>query len=311
MQKTQQVYQNANLNNLPFLAAVIEYGSITRAGVALGLSQPAASRIMAQLRKQIGDPLLVRTRQGYQLTDYARTLSPSVQSAMCLTQDVFKAKEFVPETDIRSLQLATTDYGILTVMLGVDQKIRSQAPRLSVNCQSWSADTLSQLEQGHIDMALFDDGELPLDFHRQFLFKETYHLVCRSGHPLTSQPNLEAILTHVCGYPRVTVSYPTGQFFAYDDVLKRAGVGEPPAHMSMPYFQSALWLLPNSDAVMAVPSRIYELFKQQLNLIGWPLQDLKEDFDYYLIWHHRSQSDPFHAWFRQQIKTLALGGPGS
>ncbi|MEH6347352.1 MAG: LysR family transcriptional regulator [Bermanella sp.] len=313
MQKTNSIFHSPNLNNLPFLAALIEHGSITQAGLALGLSQPAASRIMAQLRKQIGDPILVRTRHGYQLTEYAIALGPSIKTAMELTQGVFKAKSFEPITDSRTLKMATTDFGLLTVMLALNGRVQNHAPHVSVDTQGWDAQTLSQLEQGQIDMALFNEGKLPVDCHRQFLFKETYHLVCRDDHPLCSTRDKKDILKIASQYPRITFNYPTGNGISCDDVLERAGLGAPMSRHSSPYFQGALWMLPNTDSVMAVPSRIFHMFKTQLGLVGWELNSLsevyQEHFEYYLVWHHRSHEDPFHIWIRQQLKEVDFSLP--
>ena len=310
MQKTKTISHSPNLNNLPFLAAVIEHGSITQAGLALGLSQPAASRIMSQLRKQIGDPILVRTRQGYQLTEYALSLKPSIKNAMVLTQDVFKAKSFNPSKDTRRLSIATTDFGLLIVILILNKRIQQNAPFVSIDQFSWDAQTLSSLEQGQIDMALFDEGDLPMDCHRQFLFKEGYHLVCRNNHPLCDQDINDDFLIKASQYPRLTLNYPTGNGIACDDVLERAGLKSAPNRHSSAYFQGALWMLPNTDSVMAVPSRIFKLFKDQLNLVGWELNNLphakQEFFEYYLVWHHRSHEDPFHNWIRQQLKDIAF-----
>lgn len=44
---------------------------VTRAAKAVGVSQPAMSHMLARLRDQFGDPLLVRTARGMEPTSYA------------------------------------------------------------------------------------------------------------------------------------------------------------------------------------------------------------------------------------------------
>src|ERR1700688_1468835 len=44
-------------------------GSFSRAGRELGLSQPSVSRILAQLEKEVGAALLIRTTRAVTLTD--------------------------------------------------------------------------------------------------------------------------------------------------------------------------------------------------------------------------------------------------
>ena len=61
----------ADFNLLPVLRALLDTASVTRTGELLGLSQPAASRAVARLRRHLGDALLVRTSKGYRLTPFA------------------------------------------------------------------------------------------------------------------------------------------------------------------------------------------------------------------------------------------------
>ena len=49
-----------NLNLLPVLDALLAERNVSRAGARVGLSQPAVSNALAQLREYFGDPLLVR-----------------------------------------------------------------------------------------------------------------------------------------------------------------------------------------------------------------------------------------------------------
>jgi len=54
---------------LKTFVTVVDQGSFTAAGRRLGLSQPAVSRAVATLEKELGLPLVVRGRDGLSLTD--------------------------------------------------------------------------------------------------------------------------------------------------------------------------------------------------------------------------------------------------
>ena len=64
----------ADLNLVPALAVLLEERHISRAAARLGLSQPATSRALQRLRALLGDPLLIRERDGYRLTARAQVL---------------------------------------------------------------------------------------------------------------------------------------------------------------------------------------------------------------------------------------------
>src|ERR671914_80503 len=65
---------------LATLGAVIEHGSFSAAGKALGLTQPAVSRQVALLEQRLGTELVRRSRQGIQPTEAGRILAEHAQA---------------------------------------------------------------------------------------------------------------------------------------------------------------------------------------------------------------------------------------
>jgi DNA-binding transcriptional LysR family regulator len=57
------------LLQLKSFLAVVDEGGFTAASQRLGLTQPAVSRAVSTLEKELGLPLLVRGREGLSLTD--------------------------------------------------------------------------------------------------------------------------------------------------------------------------------------------------------------------------------------------------
>lgn len=56
--------ENVDLNLLLVFSTLCRERNTTRAGEALGLSQPAISHALARLREQFNDPLFVRASRG-------------------------------------------------------------------------------------------------------------------------------------------------------------------------------------------------------------------------------------------------------
>lgn len=69
-------------NLIPVLHALLEHESVTRAGAALGMTQPATSHALARLRRFFDDPLLVRRGQLMEKTAKARGLEPAARRAV-------------------------------------------------------------------------------------------------------------------------------------------------------------------------------------------------------------------------------------
>src|SRR5262252_7116159 len=71
-----------NLNLLPVLDALLAERNVSRAGTRLGMSQPAVSNALAQLRAVLGDPLLVRGPRGMIPTERALALAGPLRAAL-------------------------------------------------------------------------------------------------------------------------------------------------------------------------------------------------------------------------------------
>jgi len=63
-----------NLHHLRIFAAIVEHGGFTRAATALRLSQPAVSKSLTELERQLQIPLVERGGKGVVLTSAGRTL---------------------------------------------------------------------------------------------------------------------------------------------------------------------------------------------------------------------------------------------
>src|ERR1039458_10848405 len=104
--------RNIDLNLFVVLEALIREKSVTRAADRLGLSQPAVSAALKRLRQQLGDPLLVRTRDGMLPTPRAQqiysSLGHSLDSIQNLLQD---GSSFAPEHTQRSFNVMLSDIG--------------------------------------------------------------------------------------------------------------------------------------------------------------------------------------------------------
>lgn len=287
-----------DLRSLRFLAMLLETVSITRAGDAFGLSQPAASRATERLRRALGDPLIVRGTRGYVLTQRAEALKPLVAVAQISIDTVFALDNFDPATSTRIFRVATTDYGSLTVLADATRRMSSVAPGTSIEIAPWAESTLERLENGALDAALYPEAPLPQDFHYKSLFRDDYVLVTDMPNGSPTGLSYEELLDR----RRIVMLYPDGRQLLSDDVLGELGASRAQIAIKTPYFTSAVWALPGSNMVAALPRRVAErlALASSLKLIALPGSVLS--FNYRLIWHARVHRDPGHRWLRELMK---------
>ncbi len=165
MQKTDGGLDALDLRALRLLGSILETRSVTRTAEAFGLSQPAASRALEQLRRALGDRLVVRVSTGGALTPRAQALVPLVRDAIEAVGRVFAPQAFDPATAEALVRVATTDYGAAVVLAPLAGHLAQAAPGLCIEAVPWSVETLDGLEQGRLSFALYADSDLPNDFH--------------------------------------------------------------------------------------------------------------------------------------------------
>jgi DNA-binding transcriptional LysR family regulator len=70
----ERAMRRLKLRELQILTAVVDEGSMGKAAIKLGLSQPAVSKAISEIEQTLGVALLDRTKQGVQPTLYGRAL---------------------------------------------------------------------------------------------------------------------------------------------------------------------------------------------------------------------------------------------
>src|SRR3712207_1190585 len=71
-----------DVGKLATLHAVLAHGSFSAAGHTLGLTQPAVSRQVSLLERQVGTQLVRRTRQGVRPTEAGRLLAGHTEAVL-------------------------------------------------------------------------------------------------------------------------------------------------------------------------------------------------------------------------------------
>jgi DNA-binding transcriptional LysR family regulator len=121
-----------DLNLLVILQALLEEGNVTRAGIVVGMPQPAMSHCLARLRRHFKDELLVRTGNGYDLTPFARSLLPQVQESTRLIGHALVPGQRQQAADERTFAVSLCDYSMTVLGKPLLRRVRELAPGTSL-----------------------------------------------------------------------------------------------------------------------------------------------------------------------------------
>lgn len=294
MQKPDFDFDQVDLRTLRLLVRITELGSVSRAAEAMGISQPSASRGLAQLRRLLRDPVLVRLTGGYAPTDRALNVAEHARATLDSAARIFAPPSFDPAEAIKRFVFASTDYGAAVVLAPLIGEVSAVAPGVRVEVQAWDSDTLAALQDGSCDFALYADGDLPPDFICRELYAESYVSIVRRGHPVLAQ--IAAGMTPTAALkplPAVRSSYPDKRSNQID---YSGSVG--PTASETPYFLAGPLSISNSKLTMCLPRRA-ALFTQRMTDIEIIERPDVEGFSYRLIWHRRTSDSAPHRWVRE------------
>lgn len=144
------------LRHLRALCAIADAGSLGRAAVALGYSQPAMSTQLRRLEALLGGEIFVRGRSGVALTPFGLEIVDQAREILVRVDALGRAPAAPAPPGVITLRLGAT---ITPVLAGLVSRIRREHPEMAVTVKTeYSIGTLIELlEAGTIDAALVLD----------------------------------------------------------------------------------------------------------------------------------------------------------
>ncbi|MGF1465070.1 MAG: LysR family transcriptional regulator [Sandaracinaceae bacterium] len=291
-----------DLNLLPMLDALLEEASVTQAARRLGMSTPAVSHALKRLRRQLDDPLLVRSGRAMVRTRRAEALRPDVRRLVDELAVLLRPSgDLEPATLERRFRIHTTDHVLHVVGRALDERVRAAAPGVCLAFMPVQTDTPEALRRGEADLAIGVFPQLPPELRVRVLFRDRFTCVLREGHPLGEAP---LTLDRYCTLEHVQVAPRGRPGGIVDRLLAERGRSRCVAR-AVPYFVSALVLAAETDYVATLSGRLARAFAGRLAVtcreppLPFPTYRLT------LVWHPRHDGDRAHAWLRERLVEAA------
>lgn len=293
-----------NLNLLLVLDALLTERHVTRAARRLGLTQPAVSNALAQLRTALGDPLLVRGPGGMVPTPRAQALTGPLRAALAALEETLAPEApFDPARAERTFVLATTDFVSYVLLPRLLQRLAAEAPGIRLQVRAWSHHRVPPtLETGEVDLMLGFYPRLPPGHHEQRVFRDQFVCVVRRDHPTVRD---KLTLRQYVGLSHVLVSEEGSGPGVVDVALAAKGL-QRRVGLRLSHFLLVPPVLAATDMVAALSERVAEPFARHLplRLLPPPLP-LPTDW-IRQVWHERTNASPPHVWLRSVIAGLEV-----
>jgi DNA-binding transcriptional LysR family regulator len=171
-------------DGLATFLAVHRLGAITRAATAMHLSQPAMSRRLTTLERELGVPLFERVTNGMTLTDAGRALLPYAESVVAGLEDAAAAVEAVRSDPAGPVSLALVGTLAGTHLTEILKGFARRQPRIRVNLRTATSREVSDLvRRADVTLGLRYAADPDPHLTYEHLYDERLVLVGPPDHP--------------------------------------------------------------------------------------------------------------------------------
>lgn len=133
MDRERRVGRRLKLRHMEILLAVVETGSMAKAGTRLSISQPAISRAIAEMEHTLGVPIFDRGPKGVEPTQYGRALLKRGIAAFDEIAQAVKDIDFLADPSAGELWIGTSPGLAEGMVLAVIDRLLRQYPRVVVH----------------------------------------------------------------------------------------------------------------------------------------------------------------------------------
>jgi DNA-binding transcriptional LysR family regulator len=293
------------LRDLEVLDIVLREHSLTRAAEHLDTTQPTISKVLARLRSQLQDPLVVRDGHVMRPTPRAAELAVPLRALLVAADGIRRPARgaFDPRASDRMFKLLLTDVGMIRFLPRLTARLAAAGPRLRLEAVPLDSRHFeAKLAAGEADLALGTFPRAPRDLRRQRLYADRYVSVVRRAHPelrrLRSAAGFRSA-RHIL----ITASETGHGAHQVAQGALEAAIAPDRVLLRLPSFVAAAVVAARSDGVATIPANLaHDLGRLQLAVFRPPIAIPPIEVAQY--WHERYQRDPGHRWLRRACAAL-------
>jgi len=180
------------IDQIETFVAVVRGGGFTKAASLLHLSQPAVSRRLELLERELGAPLFERIRSGAILTEAGRTFLPHAEALLASMRDGLDSVRALNQVDRGAITLALVGTLASTTLTGCLRRFRDAHPRVELRLRTALSQEVSVLvRRGDATLGLRYGGDPHPDMLSVGVYDEPMMVVCSPRHPLARRRRIE------------------------------------------------------------------------------------------------------------------------
>ncbi len=267
------VQSRMKMRYLLLLVAIDDLRSVHKAAEVMHISQPAATKLLAELEKLVGVRLFDRTTRGLTPTKFGESLISHARVIVASLDTAWDELDALNSGATGKINVgAIVAAEAILLPRGINQ-MKSRYPNLSVSIKGGTFDSLvPELRAGGLDIivARISEYRHSAGIRYERLYEEPMRLMCRKHHPLVGSSDLS--LSTLSGYPWIWP--PVGSVYhSRMSAMFRLGNVAPPADIVESECTLAnKALIQSSDRIGALPLTVAQSFEHDGGLVTLPMK---------------------------------------
>jgi len=245
------------LAQLRLVAAIEDSGSVSAAAQSLNMSQPAASRLVAEVEAAFGAPMCERLARGVRLTPLGVALARHARSVLLQLAEAERELGDLREGRRGAVSVGAVSGPAFDLMPAAVLEVRERAPEIELSVKIDSSNVLARdLLAGRLDLMLArvpDDLDAD-EFAAYAVGVEEARLVVRRGHPLLARG--AASLADVAAYEWVMQPRGTPLRRAIEGLFLAANLAPPRRLLATTSLTMTMMTVAKADAIAAVSHEV-------------------------------------------------------
>jgi DNA-binding transcriptional LysR family regulator len=180
------------IDQVQAFVAIVRGGGFTRAASLLHLSQPAVSRRLDLLERELGAPLFERIRSGVVLTEAGRTFLPHAEGLLACMRDGVDSVRALHDVDRGTITLALVGTLASTTLTVCLERFRDAHPNVELRLRTALSQEVSVLvRRGDATLGLRYGSDPHAEMQALPIYGEPMMVVCSPRHRLANRRRVE------------------------------------------------------------------------------------------------------------------------
>lgn len=285
--------------HLRYFIALAESLHFGRAADRLHLTQPALSKQIASLEKELGVQLLIRTKRSVTLTPAGQIFLHQAQQLLAQTEMAIQITQRTARGEIGQLSLGFTKTATHTLLPQWIRRFRQGYPEVQISMLELSTEAqVNALNEGRIDLAFLHPPIDERGLQVQPIFEEEFGAILPVDHPLLDHADRGSLpIGALADYPLIIHPRHEGPILydAFIRTCQQAGF-EPQIVQESISLQTRICLVASGLGITFTSASLRSIIGDQVCYLS--LQDCPLRLAFAAAWRRHSLNPPLFSFLR-------------